>query len=405
MRLRRWVAVLGLATFVAAGLQEGVVGKLVLWSEYRATFPFIEHLPKVIGGPQRRLQGRDGQASPFNTNACSEKDLLAHKPSAIGWLIAHQSTDGSWNPNEHPQGKFNRFEGANKSNRTSTQAVTLTSLTVLALLSDGTWKYDLTKRKSMERGLDWLMEGQDPVSGFIGIRALSDSALQHALACMALAEAGRLTGEPQYLNASRAGYQFYQKMRAPFPESILAYREDARSVSRQRIAWFVLTSASGERAGTNAWALDGVAEVRIALSMRSSHCGTSTRESRRIREERTRRQLYKWHGAGAILHTQLNGRPSLPELMEDVARNNPSELWDLYMRTLILHRVGGPIWGRWKRDVVRPFLASQRKEGNLCGSYDPNTRDCEAGGRVYATALAALIRSVLDHSSRLTGTE
>ena len=55
-----------------------------------------------------------------------------------------------------------------------------------------------------------------------------------------------------------------------------------------------------------------------------------------------------------------------------------------------LHQWGGPYWTEWKAAVEQALVPNQRRDGNFAGSWDPVGPWGQDGGRIYATAAAAL---------------
>ena len=54
-------------------------------------------------------------------------------------------------------------------------------------------------------------------------------------------------------------------------------------------------------------------------------------------------------------------------------------------------RIGGPAWSAWNGALKKALLQHQRKDGHLAGSFDPVGTYGKVGGRVYSTALCALM--------------
>jgi hypothetical protein len=66
-----------------------------------------------------------------------------------------------------------------------------------------------------------------------------------------------------------------------------------------------------------------------------------------------------------------------------------------YYATLASFHAGGPQWARWNASLQEALLPLQRRDGGpLAGSWDPDPVWGLHGGRVYATALAAMTLEV-----------
>lgn len=61
-----------------------------------------------------------------------------------------------------------------------------------------------------------------------------------------------------------------------------------------------------------------------------------------------------------------------------------------YYGTLAMYQIGGENWNRWNQHTKDVLLAHQEKQGCQRGSWTPEGRTCQAGGRIYSTALSIL---------------
>ncbi len=86
---------------------------------------------------------------------------------------------------------------------------------------------------------------------------------------------------------------------------------------------------------------------------------------------------------------------TLDEAAEFVARYGGQsdarrDLYFSYYATLALYQLQDQRWHQWNQMLTRHLLASQRKGGDLAGSWNPDTKWGPTGGRVYSTAMACL---------------
>jgi hypothetical protein len=77
-------------------------------------------------------------------------------------------------------------------------------------------------------------------------------------------------------------------------------------------------------------------------------------------------------------------------MLAELPGESEANFYYWYYATLALSQTQGDAWQRWNAALQRELLARQRSSGKLGGSWDPNTVWGGYGGRVYATALAAL---------------
>jgi hypothetical protein len=59
-----------------------------------------------------------------------------------------------------------------------------------------------------------------------------------------------------------------------------------------------------------------------------------------------------------------------------------------------MFQLGGQYWKTWNEALQKTLLPRQQPTGPWAGSWDPDTRWDNYGGRVYATALSALCLEV-----------
>ena len=65
-----------------------------------------------------------------------------------------------------------------------------------------------------------------------------------------------------------------------------------------------------------------------------------------------------------------------------------------YYGTLALYQAQGEPWQQWNDALRKTLLGSQRTDGTLAGSWDPDPVWGRCGGRVYSTALCTLCLEV-----------
>jgi hypothetical protein len=61
-----------------------------------------------------------------------------------------------------------------------------------------------------------------------------------------------------------------------------------------------------------------------------------------------------------------------------------------YYATLALYQRQDALWDDWNRGLQAALLATQHRNGELAGSWAPDTEWGPHGGRVYSTAMATL---------------
>jgi hypothetical protein len=79
------------------------------------------------------------------------------------------------------------------------------------------------------------------------------------------------------------------------------------------------------------------------------------------------------------------------------------DMYYWYHASFALYQMGGDHWAKWSRGLAGVLSASQRRDGNFSGSWDPLCVWGEDGGRVYSTAVMALCLEVRYRYARILG--
>jgi hypothetical protein len=81
-------------------------------------------------------------------------------------------------------------------------------------------------------------------------------------------------------------------------------------------------------------------------------------------------------------------------LLEEVPGAGTPNFYYWYYGTLALYQTQGEPWKKWNEAMQKTLIASQRTDGGLAGSWDPDPVWGACGGRAYSTALGALCLEV-----------
>jgi hypothetical protein len=106
--------------------------------------------------------------------------------------------------------------------------------------------------------------------------------------------------------------------------------------------------------------------------------------------------------AEALACRQFLAIPSTPAalaeasayLLEEVPGAGTTNFYYWYYATLAMYQLHGEPWKRWNDAMQRKLIATQRTDGELAGSWDPDPVWGGCGGRTYSTALGALCLEV-----------
>jgi hypothetical protein len=87
-------------------------------------------------------------------------------------------------------------------------------------------------------------------------------------------------------------------------------------------------------------------------------------------------------------------RTEATEFLSGQLPAGPPNLYYWYYGTLAMFQNQGDGWEQWNAALQNQLLGSQQTQGDLAGSWSPDTLWGGYGGRVYSTAMATLCLEV-----------
>jgi hypothetical protein len=223
-----------------------------------------------------------------------------------------------------------------------------------------------------------------------------------AIAALALTELCRHSSTAILRRAAARGLRFLEASQTPYA----GWRYQPRSLESDTsvTAWALLALASGEKAGLavnpmvwaggRAW-LSQVTEPatfrigynrpgRGSLGMSaaglSMMLGTDEKPPSRI--------------ARAVAKLIRNHPPSWPKDGDTPNDANPPDFNYWFFGAVAARRTGGRTWRTWSTSLRKALLPHQSSRGHERGSFPPAGRWSRVGGRVYATATAAVLLAI-----------
>ena len=250
----------------------------------------------------------------------------------------------------------------------------------------------------VQRGLDYLKQRGMRISYGNDLRDGS-SIYGHALATIALCEAYGMTGDKELKEAAQGGWITSLTSR-PQDGRLALQSGRAGRYDRHRLD----ADGAEERP-------DGAAERPVAGIFSAQRFLDSVQNkdgsqygylSRKPRPATTavgllcrmytgwRRTIRGW--SRAIAELDAKG-PSKDNIYFD------------YYATQVLFHYAGPEWDPWNRKMREYLISSQEREGHPAGSWYFESQQSAAGGRLYNTAMAAMILEVYYRFMPLYGEE
>ena len=379
----------------------------------------IDVLPLLgLGGGGAKLGGRGlGSASRGRG-----RGTAVAVRRGLSWLAAHQSPDGSWDGDGFTAhcGEIGTepCDGAGSPRHD----VGLTALALLAFLGDGHTTVGGSHREVVGRGFAWLTRRADPDTGVVGQAVTKEHLYDHALAALAFAELFALTRSPLVRPAAQRAIDACQAARNPYS----AWRYELRPNGENDTSvtgWMVFALAAARDAGlrVDPAALDGALswldEVTDPETGRVGYEAKGSLSSRtRANEHYPREKGEAMTAVGLLCRIFLGQSPAEVPVMDRHAelllRCLPAwdpegfgcDMYYWYYGTYAMYQLGGARWRAWEKAMEPSMIRTQRREGDVRGSWDPVGPWGHVGGRVYSTALMTLSMEVYYRYARLTGT-
>ena len=269
----------------------------------------------------------------------------------------------------------------------------ITALAILAFNGAGYTHLEGKHRDTVARGLQYLIDSQRH-DGFLGGKAQTFAAMYcHGMATFALSESYAMTGDEALKPAVEKAIAF--TLRAQNRTTGGWRYKPGDDGDTSQLGWQVMALKSAELAGIDVPENTKIGALRFLKSVSS---GTRGELAAYRRGQRPCRPMT----AEALVCRQFPvGRWRSHRRRKRLAISckigpgmNQPNLYYWYYATLALYRKQGPSWERWNADLQKTLVESQRQQGELAGSWDPDTVWGGYGGRAYSTAMATLCLEV-----------
>ncbi|MEN8151095.1 MAG: prenyltransferase/squalene oxidase repeat-containing protein [Planctomycetota bacterium] len=346
-----------------------------------------------IGAGGLSDQGSIGAPAPNSGDAGGKK--YAPLSRALAWLATHQRKDGAW-------GGISSIEGCGKCTAPAQREyeVAMTGLAILAFTGGGSSHRKGPHARRVMRAVRWLVKRQQKDGSFHGSNtAREDREIYgEAIAAYALAELCRIDGTPLLRAALARALRHLERAQAPYAG--WRYQPGEAESDTSVTAWAMLAFSTAERAkvavnpmvevGARAWLGTVTDPKTLRIGYRHRGRGSlgmnAAGLSMMLAMDRTRFSQ-PIRAAGQLLKANP---PVWPEPGEAAPPGNPPDMNYWFFGTMAARRAGGDFRRNWTRTIRRLLVKNQESGGHERGSFTPCGRWSRAGGRVYATATAAL---------------
>jgi len=333
----------------------------------------------------------------------------------LRWLKAHQDDDGRWDCDAFMKhDREGDVDGAGEAGHD----IGVTALALLAMLADGSTTQAGPHQQSVQRAMHWLVTQQQQ-NGLIGKTTPHDYIYGHAIATLALAEAFA-NGEDDALRAPlQQAINYLESHRNPYAVWRYQPRDNDNDTAVTSWCAHAYLTARDHNLRVNKQALKLVETwLDQVADPATGHHGYTRQGQPSARLAGDHAERFPPDKNEAITATALFLRQQLGQQVgeRDICRKAADlvvaklpawtpeagniDLYAWYWGSLSMHRAGGAWWQRWNKAVNEALVIGQSKQGATRGSWDPIGVWGEAGGRVYATAIATLTLLTDDRLAR-----
>ena len=340
--------------------------------------PAAERHPLTDAYAQRDPQLRRERIEQLGGNQRTESAV----ERALSWLARHQSPDGHWDGRG-----FDASCGGCEGSSTADMDATLTGLALLAFLAANHTHFDPGPHQdNARRAIDWLVCGQQPD----GDLRRGDTMYAQGIATMALCEAYAMTGDETLAEPARRAVGFI--LHAQHPRTGGWRHQPGEEGDTSVLGWQVMALRSAALAGihTPPSALAGAKRFLLSVEDRARPGHYAYLPGEAANPTMTAEALHAQQILG-----QPADDPRTRVAVERLLANLPSwsdgpATYYWFHATQALFHLQGDAWPRWNRALRRELLNNQVRGGPADGSW-PAAGDGAVGGRVYQTALCALM--------------
>ena len=362
-------------------------------------------------GSGRKFMVKRHGGSPATENAVGK---------ALEWLAYHQEADGHWDA-----GKYGADGDGNPGQACDMGA---TGLALLAFLGAGHTEKIGAYKDNVRRAIEWIIKQQDK-DGLLK-SAFRGNGYCHAVAGLALAEAGAMGRNPKVLEAAQKAVNNSTDIRQHGAGSDRLgwryYGGHADECDTSVTGWYIMQMKSCKIAGLHVDPLGVQGAENWLNSVEVDKPKADDPYTGGTFGYTDNRFTYaSVTSVGMLGRLFLGAKPetlgsgvallmkNLPEWSEDNGTyaqdkkfgqlGNPHAMYYWYYGTLAMFQIGGDEWKTWNKAMKKALLEHQCNAGDDTGSWPPFAREGPRGGRVVCTAFGALTLEVYYRYAQLNG--
>jgi hypothetical protein len=385
------------------------------------------------GGAGGKMGGRGGRGGGGGSKT------EAAVQDALKWLRDHQSSLGFWDSDEFMYNDVYPDKPQSDGYGNSVNDVGLTGLALLAFLGNNQTMDKGKFKNVVKSGVNWLKDNQDE-DGLFGEEVGNATLYNHSIATMAVGEAYYFSKQsPLLKRPMKKAIQVLVKAQNPYNAwrySLEPNNDNDSSITGWMV--FALKTAKENKmdidnaafAGAENWftTMTDPTTGRTGYGWMEGGGGPGSLPSRQPQyidkfpahksESLTAvallsrmfmtdgRKVTKWtdHPQYDMLKKQALLISATPPKWDE--NDGSIDMYYWYYGTFAMKQWGGKLWEDWRKAIEKALIPNQRredKEDNYYGSWDAAGAWGHDGGRVYSTAICALMLEVYYRYAQVLG--
>ena len=337
----------------------------------------------------RTAPDRLAQAIAGGATAETEKAVSA----ALDWLAKNQMADGGWAPDRFGAGIEQKIDGQDRQGAGGQADTGIAGLAILCFLARGETDRSGRYQVTVKRGLDYIISHQKPNGSLSGNASLFAAMYCHAMATLAISEDYCLTHDRRLLEPLGRAIGYTVASQDPKGGGWRYNPADIGDTSQ--LGWQLMALKSAELAGIEI-PEKTVKQIYYFLN-RVSSGQFSGLTAYQIGRTPSRSMTAEALSCRIFLGMPAES-PTASEaanfLLEELPGEKRPNLYYWYYGTIGLYQLQDSRWQKWNSAIQKTLLNVQRTDGQMAGSWDPETRWSCYGGRIYSTAMATLCLEV-----------
>jgi hypothetical protein len=309
--------------------------------------------------------------------------------AALRWLSSVQSEDGRWDARRYGSGRETRTDGHTRDGAGTQADTAITGLALLAFLASGHTHREGPYAENVYRGLRFLLESQAP-DGNLGGRATTYEFMYcHGIGTFALSEAWGMSGDEALREPLRRALAYSIAAQDPGTGGWRYRPGDPGDTSQ--LGWQYMALKSAELAGMPMPETTRNGIIKFLSSVSGGKQGglASYRPNEQYTRPMTAEAIACWQFLG-MRRDHPAGREAGDFLLDELPGQGTPNVYYWYYATLTMYQLGGIHWSRWNEALRTTLVSTQRTDGPLAGSWDPDSMWGGYGGRIFSTALSTL---------------